>query len=293
MYTSFLEKTKKIKLLISDLDGTLLTEKGTLSEETKKNIEKLRAQGIEFAIATGRVEAMAMLFQKQLSLRLPMISCNGAMVAEPFTKELISLQALPLEQVLQLYDLYMERDLDFLIYTNKGIFYREGSKRMQMVNYYRSLCEAVGEQYLTVQSFENLGSKEKLREILSQEGTYLLKIFVRHDDHHYLKSCFEETKKVKGIQAVVSWSGSFDVMAEGVSKGEAVKKLASHYGFSLEEVACFGDHDNDEEMLQVAGLSYAPKNALPSLKKMVDKICESNKINGVSMAIEQDFLKKV
>lgn len=287
------ERIKKIKLLVSDLDGTLLTTKSTLSPFTKEKVDELRAQGIEFAIATGRVEAMAALFQHQLNLSMPLISCNGAMISNPFTKEIFHLQAMSVEQAMTLYKFYVKENLDFLIYTTEGICYRQQSQRMQVIRYYQSVCKAIDLDLVKTISFEEIGDDEAIRAFLSREGLHILKIFVRSGEREHLKRCLEETQKVEGINAVASWTGSFDVMVEGVNKGEAVKKLAEMYGYTIDEVACFGDHDNDSEMLDVAGLAYTPKNALYHLKEKADIIFESNSAEGLARVIEQDFLKKV
>lgn len=282
-----------IKLLVSDLDGTLLTTKSTLSALTIEKIKALREQGIEFAIATGRVESMAALFQQQLNLKLPMISCNGAMISNPLTQEIFHLQAMTVEQLMILYRYYIQEDLDFLVYTTKGLFYREKSQRMQVVRYYQSVCQALQLNYVHTQSFESIGDVQAIQNFFSKEGLHILKIFVRSGEKEHLKKCLAFTQTVKGIHAVASWTGSFDVMVEGVNKGQAVLKLAEMYGYKKEEVACFGDHDNDADMLEVAGLAYVPKNGLAHLKEKADVIFESNSADGLARVIEQDFLKKI
>jgi HAD superfamily hydrolase (TIGR01484 family) len=90
----------KYKLLVADMDGTLLNDDKQLSEKDIQTIKKLPDFGIQFAIATGRHDSMIKSYLKRLDLQVPVISCNGAMVREPFSDQVFLSETLPKEQSL-------------------------------------------------------------------------------------------------------------------------------------------------------------------------------------------------
>lgn len=277
-----------IKLLVSDLDGTLLTERSLLSPTTIEAVHRLQEQGIYFALATGRLEYMAHLFYDQLQLKLPLISCNGAKVAFPHG-EVLSQTCLPSKLVYQLYQMFMELDLDFLFYTNDGSFSRRNGQRVLLHHYYNQLCKQLGHEGFPIHYMEEYFYDDK--KIASQiEKMEVLKFFVKHKDEKILQEALTYCRTLPEVTCSVSCNGSFDLMAKGVSKAKGVQLLAEYCSCTLEEVACFGDQENDMDMLSIAGISYAMKNADLYLQKRVKRVAEANRVDGVARAIYQDFL---
>ena len=90
--------------------------------------------GIQFAIATGRHDSMIKSYLKHLNLEVPVISCNGAMVREPFSGQVLLSEASPKEQSLNVIDLCKERNVDFHIYGHDSIFGENLSHKMLYYN---------------------------------------------------------------------------------------------------------------------------------------------------------------
>ena len=112
----------RYKLFVADMDGTLLNDDKKLSDKNIQTIKILQDFGIKFAVATGRHDSMIKSYLKHLDLHVPVISCNGAIVREPFSDQIFLSQALPEEQSLQVIDMCKERNADFHIYGHESIF---------------------------------------------------------------------------------------------------------------------------------------------------------------------------
>lgn len=105
------------KLFVADMDGTLLDDNKKLSDKNIKTIKKLKDFGIEFALATGRHDSMIKSYLKHLDLHVPVISCNGAIVREPFSDQIFLSEALPEVQSLQVI-IYAKKETR--IFTSMG-----------------------------------------------------------------------------------------------------------------------------------------------------------------------------
>ncbi|MGL5244586.1 MAG: HAD-IIB family hydrolase, partial [Sarcina sp.] len=95
---------------------------------------------------------------------------------------------------------------------------------------------------------------------------------------------------VPGLEVVSSSLNNFEIMAEGTSKGKAVKALAERLGVKREEIMCIGDSENDLSMIEYAGVGIAMGNALDMLKEKATFVTKSNNEHGVARAIEKFIL---
>ena len=124
------------KLFVADMDGTLLNDDKKLSDKDVQTIKKLQDFGIKFAVATGRHDSMIKSYLKHLDLQVPVISCNGAIVREPFSDQIFLSEALPASQSLQVIEICKERNADFHIYGHESIIGEELNRKML---YYHNL----------------------------------------------------------------------------------------------------------------------------------------------------------
>ena len=110
------------KLFVADMDGTLLNDNKELADRDIQTIKKLQDIGIKFAVATGRHDSMIKSYLKHLDLHVPVISCNGAIVREPFSDQIFLSEPLPREQSLQVVDLCKQSNIGFHVYGHESIF---------------------------------------------------------------------------------------------------------------------------------------------------------------------------
>ena len=117
----------------------------------------------------------------------------------------------------------------------------------------------------------------------------IYKIVVSHNDTSYLDKVAEVIKKETDADAIRSGKKVLAVKAMGVSKAEAIKKLAQKLGILIKDIIAFGDEVNDIEMLTLVGLGIAMENADDVVKEAADQIAGSNDQDGVGKELEKIF----
>ncbi|GLT13601.1 Cof-type HAD-IIB family hydrolase [Vibrio algivorus] len=257
-----------IKFIASDMDGTLLDENSQLDPKFYEMYEKLEANGIMFAAASGRQYYSLVETFAPLKDHMYFIAENGTLVMHK-EQELYSciIERSEIEVIVQ-----AARSIDgaHLVLCGKRSAYIETQDPQALKEFakYYHRRESV-EDVLTVDDdFIKVA-------ICHFDGTEEL-VFPTIDKH------FGETHQV-----VVSGKIWLDVMNAEASKGAAIKHLQNTLGFTYEQTMSFGDYFNDVEMLKESYYSYAMKNAHPEVKKLARFIAPSNQEAGVLKVINQ------
>ena len=152
------ERLKKIKLIVADLDGTLVDEKGELGAESKKVISQLKKNGIEFTIATGRLQSAVLGICKDLDITIPIITLDGSLIKNPITNEILYESFVPekyVQKALKLSDKFL---LNIALCTEDAIYYTENNSLVT------SLLRKFGANYQEVQSYN--GYTDRVLEIV-------------------------------------------------------------------------------------------------------------------------------
>jgi Cof subfamily protein (haloacid dehalogenase superfamily) len=271
------------KLFVADMDGTLLNDDKKLSDKNIQTIKKLQDFGIKFAVATGRHDSMIKSYLKHLDLHVPVISCNGAIVREPFSDQIFLSQALPEEQSLQVIDICKERNADFHIYGHESIF---GEKLNHKMLYYHNLNKTLPSEEQT-----KLVKVPDCKDAVLNDSEPLYKFLIISDRNKDLLDIMDGLAKIEGLTACQSMPTLCDVMKEGVSKAFALQKLSESLGIMRKEIVAIGDQFNDIDLIEYAGLGIAVANAEDALKEKADIITISNNNeDAVSEAIESFLL---
>jgi len=268
------------KLFVADMDGTLLNDDKQLSEKDIQTIKKLPDFGIQFAIATGRHDSMIKSYLKHLDLKVPVISCNGAMVREPFTDQVLLAEALPKEQSLKVIDVCKERKVDFHIYGHDSIFGESLSHKML---YYQDLNKKLPSDERT-----KLVTVPDCKDIVVNASEPIYKFIIISDKNNYQPPIIDRISKIDGLTACQSMPMFCDVMKGGISKAYALQKLSESLDINREEIVAIGDQLNDIDLIEYAGLGIAVANAEDALKEKADVVTIStNNEDAVSEAIER------
>lgn len=239
---------QNIKLIASDLDGTLLLDgRDTLKKETLSLIRKITEKGIVFAVASGRqYENLRELFS-EISDDIAYICYNGGLCV--YKGETI-------------YENYMERDLALSI--AKEIELDEKSRAMISIQA-AELIRSGDESFL---SYMHDFVKAKTRVIDSFETVKenVFKVALYNEDEQLNAHFWKE--KYRGVCEVLT-SGNvwLDFIPYFSDKGTALRILAEHLGISRESVLAFGDNDNDIEMLRYAGIPVTMCSAREEIQK--------------------------
>jgi hypothetical protein len=271
------------KLFVADMDGTLLNDNKELSDKNIQTIKKLQDFGIKFAVATGRHDSMIKSYLKHLDLNVPVISCNGAIVREPFSDQVFLSEALPKEQSLDVIDICKERNANFHIYGHESIF---GEKLSHKMLYYHDLNKTLPSEEQT-----KIVIVPDCKDIVVNEPEPLYKFLIISDRNKDLLDIIDHLDKIEGLAVCQSMPMLCDVMKEGISKADALQKLSESLGIKRKEIAAIGDQFNDIDLIEYAGLGIAVANAEDALKEKADIVTiANNNEDAVSEAIESFLL---
>jgi len=270
------------RLVVSDLDGTLLNEYGLISDENLAAVAALAEQGIAFTVATGRMEKMARAFIRQLQVRLPVITCNGAVIIDPISLDVLYKATLAAEDVRSLVAWLADRELDYLCYTLDQVYYPTGSRRIERFHQYNAIARETGHDPVQLCEISTDG-----REIINNEFIKVLAILPGPEDHQAMQDYLNAHPAFSGM---LSWSDAMDIAAAGVNKGDGLRRLAEHLKISTSQIAAFGDNDNDVPLLTTAGLGIAMGNATAAALNASQVITANHEESGVALGIREFIL---
>lgn len=270
------------KLVVSDMDGTLLNTKNKISENNKKALKELLDKNIHVAIATGRIYTSARVYAKYLDIVTPIIACNGAIVRNLEDDKIIYESHIAREDCLKVVDIAKKYNLYFQFYT-ADTFYTEKLSQSSL-NYSEWNKTLKEEERINIQVIKD-GYKH-----IKDSDEEIYKMQMISDDRNLLSQARKELEQIDSLEICKSWHNNIEIMNEGVSKGNAIKYLAKSLGIKQEEIVCFGDNENDISMIKYAGLGVAMENAEPFVKESADYITSTNDEDGVSEAIRKFVL---
>ena len=241
-----------IKLIASDMDGTLLNDRKELPGDFFEVFDELERRGIKFTVASGRsFDAVAHLFPEEYRTRLDFICDNGANVIHEGKQ--VSVTPLDRPTFEQLIRACAEFNAEIAKYYKNHIPC-DDLLSVDDVIYKLAVCDMKGTQQ---------HAKPAIDAIFGDR-----------------------------LNVQVSGPIWMDVMGAGVSKGSALRALGKHLGISADDTMAFGDFYNDADMLKYAGWSFAMENGNPDIKRMTRFLARSNNENGVLRAIRKYALQE-
>lgn len=265
----------RIALVISDVDGTLVTSQKRVTERTRAAVAALQAQGIRFTVVSSRPPFGLRMLIDALGITAPVAAFNGGAIASP------ALQILNQRSI--------ERDVAreivaFLDAKRVGVWLFTGQEWLT--------CDLAGahvsHETITVQQRPH--AVENFDAVIDQAG----KIVGVSDDFARLEAIEAEARTHFGTRAMAVRSQSYylDFMAPGVDKGLAVRQLAEAIGVPLSEIVTLGDMENDVPMFHQAGFSVAMGNASDAVKREARETTLTNDEDGFAAAVERFILPR-
>ncbi|MBD1559345.1 Cof-type HAD-IIB family hydrolase [Vibrio sp. S9_S30] len=223
-------------IVASDLDGTLLAPNHQLSEFTKSTLKALHQQGTHFIFATGRHHVDVAGIRSQAGIPAYMITSNGARVHDT-NDNLMYSQNVPSDLVQPIVDI-IKADQDIVIHLYQNESWLLDREDETLKHFHK-------ESGFTYQRFE----------VDNAPTDGIAKLFFTYPDHDHLVRFEGYLNEAFGDRLNVAFSTPWclEVMAAGVSKGDALEAVAKQLGFGLEHCIAFGDGMNDVEMLAMAG----------------------------------------
>lgn len=256
-----------IKMVVTDMDGTLLNSNHEVSEHFFELFEKLSAKGIHFVAASGRQYHSMLSKLENIKDDIIFIAENGALVKHKDDE----LSTTPLDQNLKaeiLNSLQKIENVDAML-CGKYVSYfdRSSEQLLNLVKEYYSNYEVV-DNFLDV--------KDEIVKVAAFHPTSAEEFI------HPRLAHLENRLKVK-----VSGQYWVDLNHIDAHKGNALKMVLNKFGLSANEVVAFGDYNNDLEMLELADYSFAMANAHPNVKKVAKYETSSHNDFGVERILEK------
>ncbi|MEJ8554103.1 Cof-type HAD-IIB family hydrolase [Tepidibacter sp. Z1-5] len=268
----------KYKLIVTDMDGTLLSNHKEITKENKKALKKATEMGAKVAIATGRIYTSARYYANLLELDAPIIACNGAIIREEKTNNTLYKNTMNKDDCKKVANICDEFGIYYHFYNDTGFYCKELK--------YSSLQYSKWNETQTEENRVNIKVMDDPIKFI-QNTEDILKFVVIDDDLDKLDKVRKELEKIDNIEVSKSWHNNIEVMNNGVSKGQAVKKLAEHFGFKQDEIITFGDNFNDLSMIEYAGMGVAMGNSEDKVKEKANLITDSNERSGVAKALNE------
>jgi hypothetical protein len=260
----------------------MLDQFNEISPENLAAVAALREHRIGFSLATGRMDAMTRLYVRQLRVTLPIIACNGAVIRDCTTNELLGQTCIPADDVIALTDWLKRKGLDFLVYTPDSVYYLPESRRIDVMHQYNRQAKAAGQSLVPL---HELNTRTQAR-----IAPGAVKILALIPDAAAMADLQAQLANHPGSAAVMSMDHAIDIMAAGVTKGNAMLQLARMIGVQPDQIVTLGDHDNDASMLRLSGLGIAMGNATPLAVAASRLQTLSHDQSGVAAAIRRYVL---
>ncbi len=262
------------KLIIFDIDGTLVGKDHMLDPFTKEVLFRLRKEGYPFTLATGKNLPATKSLADELEIELPLILVNGG-ILQTRHEEMLSKTTLPVDITRQVIEICEVRGKDLVIYIDNGI-------------YIKAMNENIFPVYSNVVSglFE-IGEWDAIMSKLADANKCLVVDSFVRENLIEMGKVFEKALKGR-VDILHSSTYLVEVMPKGVTKVTGIRKLAENMGIPMDKIMAFGDFNNDAEMLAAAGLGIAVENASPSAKAAADLVIGSVEEHGPA-----EFLKEL
>src|SRR3984893_12133925 len=258
-----------LALVVSDVDGTLLTKDKTLTDGARGAVRRLHEAGIGFTITSSRPTIGMRFLIEPLAITLPLGAFNGSSIVDPQLKP-IEQHLIPASAAQRSLDVLNEFGVDIWLFTNDHWLTR------------RPDGEYVPHEKRAIRADPT---------IVGDFAPYLstaCKIVGSSSDAALLQRCEVAMQQALGAQATAVRSQSYylDITPPGCDKGTFVRAVAKRLDISTDAVATIGDMQNDLAMFRVTGMSIAMGNATDDVKKLATYVTASDEGEGVAKGID-------
>lgn len=257
-----------IKLIVTDLDGTLLDDKKQLPADFYAVYKEMKSKNIQFAVASGRSYSGVEHIFGDLAKDIYFICDNGAFTVE--NQEIIDIRLMEKEIIHSLLDFSAELKVDAMLCGANGTY----------------ICSTASPAFL--EKMKNHYSPVTYVEDLYSVNDDIFKVSV-YDGGDIVSHSYLPLAEKFGHQLTIHMAANvwIDTMDKSVDKGVGVRRIQEKLGISQEETMAFGDFYNDIPLLETAGHSFVMSNANEDMKKSATHIADDCNHGGVTKAIKE------
>ena len=262
-----------IRLIVSDLDDTLLNPRSALSLRTRDALRAAVAAGALVTFATGRMLESSLSLAEEIGVNAPLILYNGALIHDLRTGRTVSRLDIPADIARRICRLAEDMGVYMQAYPGE--------------NYYcATRCEFTARYAASIRidALETPGH-QPLSEWISSSQAKLLALGEAEDMPPVLEA-FRRAFAGEGVDFFMSRASYMEIVSSRASKQSALKTLAEALDVAPEEILAFGDGENDAGMLEYAGQGYAMANAREDVRRRARFVAPSNADDGAAQVVE-------
>ncbi|RTL79401.1 MAG: HAD family phosphatase [Hyphomicrobiales bacterium] len=269
--------SRKILLVLSDVDGSLLTPEKALTDRAARAVRALDDAGIAFAIASSRPPRGLAMLIAPLALKTPIAGFNGGVYVRP-DMSVIESHTLDPDVARRIVDLILGDGLDAWVYTLNAWLIRDAN------------AQHVARETSTVRFDAKVVSK-----FTDVHLAQAVKIVGVSDDRDRVVACEMKAQAELGKRASVTRSQPYylDVTHRQANKGMVVATLAKNLNIPVAQIAALGDTSNDVLMFRGSGFSIAMGNASAEVKSQASAVTDTNENDGFAKAMEKFILARI
>lgn len=264
------ERLKNVKIIVSDLDGTLLKNDGSIGDETKKLIRELHKYDVKFSFATGRLHSAVTGIANELEINNPIITLDGSLIKD-YPGEKIIFQSFVKSKYVKRAVKYAE---NFLLYValchSDAIYFTEFNSVIP------KLISKFGACYEEVVSYDDYLDKT-LEIVFIGDNKDSIKYVRDRFDFPYCFGCSANYFKSHNHKGMYN----LDIRKTGSSKGKGLKRLLKYLKIKEQQTVVLGDWYNDISMFESRAIKVAVANSIPEIIRAADHVTErSNNSEG-------------
>lgn len=261
------------KLVISDLDGTILESGQPIHPFTKEVFAKLPELGIQFTLASGRTLASLRPYAEELNVNIPLVLANGCII-QSLGGVIHYRTTMPVEVTRKVIEITEREASDLVIFSDDRLFYKKMTENINRI--FGKLKSNIYE----------LETWDALEPVIEQVNKFMIIDWQSQESLSRLEQIFDAELSSQADHLRTNLH-HLEVMPKGVTKATGLKHMVKGMGINMDEIIAFGDFDNDAAMLAEVGLGVAVENACDLAKQNADLIVGSCADNGPAEFLNQ------
>lgn len=271
-----------MELYISDLDGTLLNEDEKITEYSKKELNYILQENINFTVATARSPATVVDILNGVNIKLPVVLMNGVLLYDLKRESYINIESIKFDIVKDVLRIFEKYEKDPLVYgiksDNLNVYHKEFVNKGE-ISFYNGRKDKRLKKFINVENYvESLNDSEIIN-------------FISFAEEETINNIASEIEKIEEL-SVNAYEDIYEkdyyfieIYSKSASKANGIKMLNDYV--NSDKLITFGDNINDIPMFEVSDECYAMENGADSLKKISTEVIGTNNEDAVTKKIRQ------